>query len=251
MDEKLVKAYIIDDEEDAIKVLRDMLENNFSVSICGTSGSIDSALEELPDISPDILFLDVEMNGTTSLERYTELSQTLLYDTKIVFYTGFDKYMLEAIRRQAFDYIVKPANIHDLSVIMNRYYEHELSSMKKKQSSYSSTPKTILLTNEYNEQFAIRLNDIIFFRFATEPKMWEAICKDGTIRPLRHRTSAELILDFSSSFKQINKRYIVNLNYVESIIENTCVMIGQSDIHPELKISKNFKREFMKSFYNM
>ena len=52
-------------------------------------------------------------------------------EMKVVFYTGYDKYMLEALRRQAFDYMLKPATPQELAKIMTRYYENKLSNIQK------------------------------------------------------------------------------------------------------------------------
>ena len=57
------------------------------------------------------------------------IHQDIKPETKVVFYTGHDKYMLEAIRRQAFDYLLKPPTEQDLSQIMTRYYENKLADI--------------------------------------------------------------------------------------------------------------------------
>jgi len=58
---KLVSAYIIDDSQDAIEVLAHMLENNFSVEVVGKATDAETAVNEVIDKEPDIIFVDVEL----------------------------------------------------------------------------------------------------------------------------------------------------------------------------------------------
>ena len=41
--QKLTKAFIVDDNTEAIELLRRMLENNFSVTVAGTATDAESA----------------------------------------------------------------------------------------------------------------------------------------------------------------------------------------------------------------
>lgn len=251
METRLIKAYIIDDDRSSIEILEKMLVKNFSVTVCGSSQSIEGAIADFATKEPDIVFLDMEMDGTTTLKRYTEIQDTLPQETKIVFYTGYDKYMIDAIRNQAFDYIVKPVEETALSMIMNRFYEQKLSDFKKKLEASKNNQRAILVQNEYNEQRALSPSEISFFRFNTETRIWEIICSDDSVHSLRSRTSAEIILAYSPYFVQIHKKYIVNINRIDRIIENKCILIGNKTEESELRVSKNYKRNLINSFYNM
>ena len=89
-----------------------MLENNFSVKVVGSASDVETAANDIIQSEPDIIFLDVELPTMSGLEFCTLIRNDIKPETKIVFYTGHDKYMLEAIRRQAFDYLLKPPTQH-------------------------------------------------------------------------------------------------------------------------------------------
>ena len=91
---QLVKTYIIDDNPSAIELLR-LLLADYSVSIIGTATDTQSAQDEIVELDPDLVFLDVEMPDMTGLEFWSRVRQELKPDTKVVFYTGYDKYLLE------------------------------------------------------------------------------------------------------------------------------------------------------------
>ena len=93
--------------------------------------------------------------------------------------------------------------------------------------------------------------DIAFFRFNQERKIWEIVCTDNTVYTLRHRTTTNVILNYSSEFVQIHKRYIVNINKVKMIQESICILEEPLEAVKELKISKNYRQSFMAAFYSM
>ena len=87
MKSKLVKAYIIDDNRSSIDILKKMLEDNYSVEVIGTTTDAQDGLRGIEELSPDILFLDIEMPDISGLEVCPTLKDILSNDTKVVFYT--------------------------------------------------------------------------------------------------------------------------------------------------------------------
>ena len=59
-------------------------------------------------VQPDLLFLDVELPDMTGMELLQEIRDSVSWNMRIVFYTAYDKYMIQAIREAAFDYLLKP-----------------------------------------------------------------------------------------------------------------------------------------------
>ncbi len=246
--QKLTRVFIIDDNTEAIALLRHMLENNFSVEIAGTATDAESAASLIVKTEPDLIFLDVELPTMSGLEFCTMIRSELKPETKIVFYTGHDKYMLEAIRRQAFDYLLKPPTLQDLSQIMTRYYENKLNGIPQTAHTDNRLP-IILVVNAMNEHLTLRLEQCAFFRFNQERKVWEGVCMDGTTYTLRHRTTADTLLNYSADLVQIHKRYIVNINHIKKIQESHCILNEPMDKYQELRISKNFRQNLLAAFY--
>ena len=227
-----------------------MLENNFSVTVVGSASDAETAADNIIKTEPDIIFLDIELPTMSGLDFCTLIRNDIKPETNIVFYTGHDQYMLEAIRRQAFDYLLKPPTEQDLSLLMARYYENKLASIPRFSKAEKRLP-IILVVNAMNEHMALNIRDIAFFRFNQERKIWEIVCCDHSVYTLRHRTTTNVILNYSQDFVQIHKRYIVNINKIKMIQESICILEEPlSDIR-ELKISKNYRQDFMAAFYSM
>lgn len=247
---KLTKVFIVDDNRDAIEVLRRMLETNFSVEVVGTAMDAEEAKRLITKVDPDMIFLDIELPSMSGLQFWTEIQSELKPNVKVVFYTGHDKYLLEALRRQAFDYLMKPPTEHELNQLMTRYYESKLSERPVKLMPCESTVQ-ILVVNPKNEHLTLHLSDTAFFRYNSERLAWEVVCMDGKVYLLRHRTNADVIMNYSPDLVQIHKRYIVNINQVKMIQDALCVLNEPMDHNRELRISKNYRAVLMSAFYAM
>lgn len=77
------------------------------------------------------------------------------------------------------------------------------------------------------------------------------MCADNSCYVLRHRTTADVILNYSEDFVQIHKRYIVNINHIKMIQDNTCILTEPLEENRELRISKNYRAGLMAVFYSL
>jgi len=247
---KLTSVFIVDDNRDAIKVLQLKLENNYAVEVVGTAVDAENAAEGIVKTEPDLIFLDIELPTMSGLEFWEKIRNELKPETKVVFYTGHEKYMLEAIRKQAFDYLLKPPTDQDLAQLMTRYYENRLNSLPPHIDSGDRLP-LILVLDVINQHVTLKLEDIGFFRYNQERKMWEVICNNKTTYTLRHRTTADIIMNYSPDFVQIHKRYIVNINQISMIKGPICIMKSPLNEMEMLQISKNYRASFMEKFYSL
>jgi two-component system LytT family response regulator len=99
-----MKALLIDDERLARTELRRLLAAHPEVEIVGEARSGDEALELIPQLAPELLFLDIQMPGMTGfelLERLEDLPQ-------VIFTTAYDVYAIQAFEVDALDYLLKP-----------------------------------------------------------------------------------------------------------------------------------------------
>ena len=131
---------------------------------------------------------------------------------------------------------------------MIRYYEDNLKGIPQAARTETRLP-IILVVNAMNEHLTLRLEQCAFFRFNQERKVWEAVCMDGTVFTLRHRTTADTLLNYSGDLIQIHKRYIVNINHIKKIQDSRCILNEPMDDYQELKISKNYRQSLLAAFY--
>jgi two-component system LytT family response regulator len=106
-----MRAYLVDDEKSAREVLKHHLKNIQDVNVVGEASKIEVAKKELEQLEIDILFLDISMPQGTGFDvlEMVDVSQV-----KVVFITAHSDYSIKAIKKGAFDYILKPIIFEEL-----------------------------------------------------------------------------------------------------------------------------------------
>jgi two-component system LytT family response regulator len=102
---KVFKVIIADDEELARKRLKRLLSEIECFKIIGEACNGLEAIDQCKKLSPDLIFLDIEMPGKDGLSVAKELG---FNGPKIIFVTGYDEYALKAFESNSVDYLVKP-----------------------------------------------------------------------------------------------------------------------------------------------
>lgn len=103
-----IRAYILDDEKLLVYQLIAILKSFESVEIAGSGNEPGRAVQEIIDLSPDILFLDISMPGMNGFEVLDYLKKNMDELPEVIFMTAFDDYAVRAFEYAAFDYILKP-----------------------------------------------------------------------------------------------------------------------------------------------
>jgi two-component system, LytTR family, response regulator len=99
------KALIVDDEELARKLLREMLASHPEIEIAGECGNGMEAVKAVAEHKPDLLFLDVQMPKLTGFDVLELVDPAGL---AVIFVTAFDQYAMKAFDVHAVDYLLKP-----------------------------------------------------------------------------------------------------------------------------------------------
>ena len=116
-----LSAVIVDDEPMSVDVLRSDLESFGDIEILAAVNRASEALASVPLLKPDVLFLDVELGADSGIELLqTMRAKGLEPSTRVVFYTAFDKYVIDALRSSAFDFLLKPYMPDELYKVMER-----------------------------------------------------------------------------------------------------------------------------------
>jgi two-component system response regulator LytT len=104
-----LRVLVVDDERLAREELCFLLGEQEGIDVVGQAGDGPEALELLDDLTPDVVFLDVQMPGLNGFEVARQAIARELR-TEIVFITAFDQYAIEAFKVNAVDYLLKPVD---------------------------------------------------------------------------------------------------------------------------------------------
>jgi two-component system LytT family response regulator len=112
----MIRAFVVDDEELAVKRLVRLLAETGRVEVAGSSTDPIDALAALNEKPVDILFLDIQMPGMTGFEMLAYLNPQPL----VVFTTAFDQYALQAFEVNSIDYLLKPIETSPLARALDK-----------------------------------------------------------------------------------------------------------------------------------
>ena len=101
-----MKVVIVDDEPIARRSLRESCGRAGDVTIVGEFGDSAAAWNGIRELAPDLVFLDIQMDGMTGLQLARALPSEQL--PMIVFVTAYDRHAVEAFELNAIDYLLKP-----------------------------------------------------------------------------------------------------------------------------------------------
>jgi len=115
----MIKVGIIEDEPEIRKLLCRIIEKQDGFQVVSESADFAEAVTNFTKYRPEVLFVDIDLNGQSGLECakvLTELNPKL----KVVFATAHSEFMANAFEIYAFDYLVKPFNIERVVKTLSR-----------------------------------------------------------------------------------------------------------------------------------
>jgi two-component system, LytTR family, response regulator len=113
-----VRALIVDDEPLARQGVALRLEQFKDVEVVGECENGSSAVEQIIDLSPDVVFLDVQMPGMDGFEVLRALPKENL--PAVIFLTAYEQHAVRAFEVHALDYLLKPVDDERFNIAVER-----------------------------------------------------------------------------------------------------------------------------------
>jgi two-component system LytT family response regulator len=113
----MIRTLIVDDEEPARDRLRQLLSSIDDVNIVGEAEDGEQAIQQILELRPDLVFLDIQMPACSGLEVAASLPSPR---PRIIFCTAFDQYAVDAFELHAIDYLLKPVSRARLADALSR-----------------------------------------------------------------------------------------------------------------------------------
>ncbi len=109
-------AIIVDDEELARALIREMLSSHAEVEIVAECANGFEAVKAVSEKKPDLLFLDIQM---PKLDGF-EVLELLDSGPAVIFVTAYDAYAMRAFEVYAVDYLLKPVSAERFEAALAR-----------------------------------------------------------------------------------------------------------------------------------
>lgn len=108
----MISAVIVDDMPQAIQNLKEDLKTYCpQINLIGTADGVVSGAKLLKKLSPDVLFLDIQLQDGSGFDLLEILPNARF---QVIFTTASDAFAIKAFRFSAVDYLLKPVDPDDL-----------------------------------------------------------------------------------------------------------------------------------------
>lgn len=213
---KAFKTLIVDDERLAREEMKNVLKDFVEIEVIGEAQNGEEALRLIDELSPDLIFLDINMPGMNGFE----LLKSLDFIPNVIFVTAYDEFAIKAFEVSALDYLLKPIDpdrlaeaIAKLKKKSDNEFESELSLKTDRQSRLLGRADQVFI-KDGEKCYFVKLGDV---RMLESDGNYVKVHFDKN-RPLilRSLNSFEERLD-PESFFRANRKFIVNIEWVQSV----------------------------------
>jgi two-component system, LytTR family, response regulator len=212
--ERRIGALIVDDEELARQVLRELLQTHPEVQILAECANGFEAVKAIAEHKPALMFLDVQMPKLSGFD-VLELTEQ---DVAVIFVTAYDQYAMKAFEVHAVDYLLKPIGRERFEAALERAKKRIGERMPVQELVSAARP-----SQQYLERLVVRdgtrvtLIPAAKLDYVEAQDDYVALATQGA-KHLKQQTiaSVEAGLD-PARFVRIHRSYIVNFERVVRI----------------------------------
>jgi two-component system LytT family response regulator len=213
-------VFIAEDEPLAREVLRDAIYAHAGLRLVGEAGDGASALAQINQIRPDVVFMDIQMPEMTGLEVLRRLECA----PSIVFTTAYDQYAVTAFELNAVDYLLKPFTRARFDAAVARLLEsptppkdivdHALAQATASRNLKAPGRLERILVRDRGRIFPLSLNEIAYLK--ADSKYTAIAARDQTFLVRIGISELEVQLD-PARFIRVHRSALVNLDFVDSM----------------------------------
>lgn len=249
----MLRAVVIDDIETIRKKNIAIIKANCpSILIIGEAESVESGISIIKQLSPDIVFLDVEMPDGTGFDLLQKMNPI---NFKVIFITGFEDFAIRAFRFSAIDYLLKPLDADELvdavkkaeESLSKEVFDMKLNNLFANLERPKNLQKLVLKTAD--KIYSVNIQDVVncesdknytTFNFINAPKLIVSTnLKEYEMMLVPH------------NFFRTHQSHLINMAYFDHFIKtdggNTVVMKNKATI----PLSVRKKEEFLVLLENL
>jgi len=247
-----MKIVILEDEKLSADHLQTMLKRiEPSIEVLEVFDSVKKSVEYFKkNNDANLLFVDIHLADGISFELFSKVK----IEVPIIFTTAYDEYAIKAFKLNSVDYLLKPIDIEELRVAIEKFKK----GIQAKQSIIAEDISAIIqnVHKQYKNRFMVKIGDTIsslktedINYFLSEDGLVLAITSqnkkypiDYTLDQLEEMVSPEL-------FFRINRKVLVNINsvqkasaYFNSRLKLTIIGLSEEDAVVSRERVADFKK---------
>ena len=267
MSDRVLTAVIVDDEPLALEGLKLRLEKIPELQVIAEASDGDQAIQLCHELSPDVLFLDLQLPGLNGIEVVQALQSDIL--PMVVFVSAYGEFALDAFELNAIDYVLKPANLGRLQKTVERILARRspenvdkeqakekykllkalgessgvaISELEEWLNTDGPLPsaycKELVIKNSDNEKVFLPVKDIRWIDAAGDYMCVHTEKETHIVRITMKKLESQLD---DKVFKRIHKSTLVNIHCIKSVkaLRNSESVLELGD-NVQLKVSRNY-----------
>src|SRR3978361_316111 len=205
----MIRAIIIDDERLARNELKKLLLDFPEIEVIAEAANASEGVEKIDSLSPDLIFLDIQMPGKTGFDMLSELERA----PHVVFTTAYDEYALKAFEVNALDYLLKPVEPKRLADAIHKVqYEINKEAAGNNLNRGPLTDLDQVFVKDGERCWFVKLGEIrLFESVGNYAKVFFANNKPLILKSLN---ALDERLD-ERTFFRANRKHIINLRMIE------------------------------------
>lgn len=242
----MLRAVVIEDIDDIRKANIDIIKSNCpNVFVIGEANSVESGIKLIRQISPDLVFLDVEMLDGTGFDLLQKLKPLSF---KVIFITGFEDFAIRAFRFSAIDYLLKPLNPIELMEAVKKaeestnkeVFETKLNNMFSNLDRPKDLQKLILKT--FDKIYSVNIQDIVNCESDKSYTTFYFINSQSLTVSANLKDYESLLSPFN--FFRTHQSHLINMAYFDHYIKsdggNTIVLKNKKNIPLAVRKKETF-----------
>lgn len=235
-----IDTVIVDDDPTARELLyKQITTHHPHIQVVGEAANGADAYKLIDKLNPDLVFLDMHMPGGSGIELIDRFKKPSFYT---IFYSTFSDYALEAIKRDAFDYLLKPLDASDLNQCLTKLTEKMTSESERN-------------ALEYNQKVEVYVKGQIHFIPQKEVLYVKAsgsysiihLASGEKLVVSKNLKSVEEMLD-RSNFVRAHNSYLVNVRKIQTcnFQRRCCTLIDGTEIKTAVRRKDEIKMKLQR-----
>ena len=218
-----IRAVVAVDVAPAREELCFLLESVDGVTVVGRAENGPRALAMVGELTPHVVFLDVQMPGQTGFDVARALIEGRSA-AHVVFVTAYDQYAVEAFEVNAVDYLLKPLERQRLEQAVERVRQRVAAGLPRDEQ-VDRLIQEIAGRRERRGQLAVRVDDrVLLVRaedvvFASLDGDTVVVATEQVTGTSNYRTLDELQARLDPDvFWRVHRSHLVNIGKVKEIV---------------------------------
>lgn len=250
---RLYKTLIIDDEPPArLRLTKMISEYPELFEIIGEAENGEEAVENINQLKPELIFLDIQMPELNGFEVLQQVS----YFPKVIFCTAFDEYALQAFDAHCIDYLVKPLTKKRFVATVDKLNQFDgntsgvnitklIDQLKKENKKSEATTIPVKVGDRV---IFIRLDEVSYFKadekyVSITTKHAKSYILDSSLKKLEDKLPPHFI--------RVHKSYIVNKNLLKEIrkhFNNRFILVLDDYTQSKITSGRSYYQEIKELF---